>query len=72
LESTVLKFIWKNKNKKIRIVEISNNKRTSGEITIPDLKLYQNKNECGQLRGFILQELALHERHESKERCLLL
>jgi hypothetical protein len=72
LERAVLKFIWKNKNKKFRIVEIINNKRTSGEITIPDLKLYQYKNECDQLRGFIRQELTLDERHESKERCLLL
>jgi hypothetical protein len=45
LERAILKFIWitKNKtkqNKKPRIEKtILNNKRTSGGITIPDLKL---------------------------------
>jgi hypothetical protein len=39
LEGAMLKFI--RNNKKPRISEtIVNNKRTSGEITIPDLKLY--------------------------------
>jgi hypothetical protein len=37
LERVIFKFIWN--NKKPRIVKtILNNKRTSGEITIPDLK----------------------------------
>jgi hypothetical protein len=49
LEKAILKFIWKNKDpkntnrkkKKNRIErKILNNKRTFGEITIPDLKLY--------------------------------
>jgi hypothetical protein len=39
LERAISKFIWN--NKKSRIVKTSlNNKRTSGGITIPDLKLY--------------------------------
>ena len=39
LERVICKFIWN--NKKPRIVKTSlNNKRTSGGITMPDLKLY--------------------------------
>jgi hypothetical protein len=39
LERAICKFIWN--NKKHRIVKtILNNKRTSGGITMPDLKLY--------------------------------
>ena len=38
LERAIYKFIWK---KKSRIAKtILNNKRTSGSITMPDLKLY--------------------------------
>jgi hypothetical protein len=37
----ILIFIWNNNNNKQKIVEtILNSKRTSGRITIPDLKLY--------------------------------
>jgi hypothetical protein len=50
IERTILNFIYK--NKKPRMVKtILNNKRTFGEITIPDLKLYyrgmviKNKNK---------------------------
>ena len=39
LESELCKFVWN--NKKSRIVKtIVNNKRTSGGITMPELKLY--------------------------------
>jgi hypothetical protein len=42
LERVICKFTWNNKKKKNpRITKtILNNKRTSGGITIPDLKLY--------------------------------
>jgi hypothetical protein len=39
LERAISKFIWNNKKPR-RTKPILNNKRTSGEITIPDLKLY--------------------------------
>jgi len=39
LDRTIFKFIWN--NKKLRIAKtVLNNKRTSGGITIPDLKQY--------------------------------
>jgi hypothetical protein len=39
LDRTILNFIWKNKKPKIATT-IQNNKRTSGGISIPDLKMY--------------------------------
>jgi hypothetical protein len=38
-ERTILNFIWKNKKSR-RTKTILNNKRNSGAISIPDLKLY--------------------------------
>jgi hypothetical protein len=38
LERTICKFIWNNKTS--RITKTINNKRTSGGITMPNLKLY--------------------------------
>jgi hypothetical protein len=39
LERRILKFIWNNKKPRLAKTML-NSKRTSGEITIPDLKLY--------------------------------
>jgi hypothetical protein len=39
LERAICKFIWNNKKPR-RVKNILNNKRTSGGITMPDLKLY--------------------------------
>jgi hypothetical protein len=39
MQRTILNFTWKNKNPRM-VKAILNNKRTSGRITIPDLKLY--------------------------------
>jgi hypothetical protein len=39
LKRSILKFIWNNKKSRLWTT-ILNNKRTSGGITFPDLKLY--------------------------------
>jgi hypothetical protein len=39
MERTILNFIWKTKIPRI-VKAVLNNKRTSGETTIPDLSLY--------------------------------
>jgi hypothetical protein len=39
LERVICKYFWNNKKPRIAKT-ILNNKRTSGEITMPDLKLY--------------------------------
>jgi hypothetical protein len=43
LERTICEFIWNNKKPKIEKT-ILNNKRTSGGITMPELKLYYRAN----------------------------
>jgi hypothetical protein len=46
LERTILNFIWKKTNPRIAKT-ILNNKRTSREITVSDLKLYNShKKNC--------------------------
>jgi hypothetical protein len=39
LERAICKFIWNNKKPRIAKI-ILNNERTSGSITLPDIKLY--------------------------------
>jgi hypothetical protein len=72
IERTILKFIWNNKNKtnqpnkqtnKIRIVKTTlNNKRTSGRITILELKLYYSDkklHDIGTMTGRYINGIEL-------------
>ena len=50
IERAICKFIWKNKKPSIA-KSVLNNKRTSGRITMPDLKLYYRAFMIKKLHG---------------------
>jgi hypothetical protein len=66
LERAICKFTWNNKKPRIANT-IHNNKRTSGGITIPDLKLYYREivilAKWMDLEGIILSEVTHSQRN---------